>query len=433
MKKQKKTLQQKINYRKYHQPNRFIYSFLKRLVIDKILAPKYNIHYEIINDINKEKGPCFLIFNHQSRIDYVWNVQATYPRRLNFVTGYNEFFRSHLHFILKLANAIPKKNFTIDMPAMRAIDSIIKQNGVVCFSPEGMSSISGHNQPVVSGTGKFIKHYGIPVYFLHTEGAFLTNTKTCLDERKGRINAKLSILFSKEDLKNLSADEIEDKINLALTHDDYEWNKINKIHYETHGHIAKDTHYICYKCPSCGEEFSMVDTGDTIYCSKCGCGAKIDDTYSLSPLTKESVLPTTLSNWFDLERKAVYKEIKDNPNYEFKEHVKLGKLDPYKTLKDMKTAIVCGEGEITINHEGLFYNGTKDNEPFSFKLDYDEINTFGMPTDTSYLALYHAGNYYDLYPTRPTSIKMLLLVEEMHRLHVNKWKPLKNEAWIYQD
>ena len=168
MKKQKKTLQQKINYRKYHQPNRFIYSFLKRLVIDKILAPKYNIHYEIIDDINKEKGPCFIIFNNQSRIDYVWNVQATYPRRLNFVTGYNEFFRSHLHFILKLANAIPKKNFTIDMPAMRAIDSIIKQNGVVCFSPEGMSSISGHNQPVVSGTGKFIKHYGIPVYFLHT-------------------------------------------------------------------------------------------------------------------------------------------------------------------------------------------------------------------------------------------------------------------------
>lgn len=430
--KKKKTLQQKLNYRHYHQPNRFLYGFLKKLVIDRMLAPKYNIHYEIIDDINKEKGPCFLIFNHQSRIDYVWNVQATYPRRLNFVTGYNEFFRSHLKLILKLANAIPKKNFTIDLPAMRAIDQIIKQNGVVCFSPEGMSSISGHNQPVVAGTGKFLKHYGIPVYFLHTEGAFLTNTKSCLDERKGRINARLTKLFAPADLKNMSADEIEDKVNLVLTHDDYEWNKVAKIHFETHGHIAKDLHYICYKCPSCGEEFQMEDTNDTIYCKKCGCGAKVDDTYALSPLTKDSILPSSISNWFDLERKAVYNEIKDNPNYEFKEQVKLGKLDPYKPLKDKKTSILCGEGEITINHEGMFYNGTKDNEKFSFKLDYDEINTFGMPTDTSYLAFYQDGNYYDLIPLHPTSIKILLLVEEMHRLHVNKWKALKNEAWIYE-
>ena len=66
MKKQKKTLQQKINYRKYHQPNRFIYSFLKRLVIDKILAPKYNIHYEIIDDINKENNGNLYVLNNET-------------------------------------------------------------------------------------------------------------------------------------------------------------------------------------------------------------------------------------------------------------------------------------------------------------------------------------------------------------------------------
>lgn len=158
----KKTLQEKITSRKYHIPNRFLYFVLKKAVIDKVLAPKYNIHYQIIDDINDEKGPCFLIFNHQSRIDYVWNVQVAYPKRLNFVCGYNEFFRSHLKFILKIVNAIPKKNFVIDMTSMRGIDSIIKQGGVVAFSPEGMSSISGHNQPVVSGTGKYLKHYRSP-------------------------------------------------------------------------------------------------------------------------------------------------------------------------------------------------------------------------------------------------------------------------------
>ena len=65
-------------------------------------------------------------------------------------------------------------------------------------------------------------------------------------------------------------------------------------------------------------------------------------------------------------------------------------------------------------------------------MSYEEINTFGMPTDTSYVSLYYVGEYYDIFPEGPTSIKMLLLVEEMHRLHVNKWKALPNEKWIYE-
>lgn len=222
------------------------------------------------------------------------------------------------------------------MASMRGIDSIIKQGGVVAFSPEGMSSISGHNQPVVSGTGKYLKHYRIPVYCLKTAGAFLTNTKSCLDERRGRIEVKLFKLFSKEDLERLSPNEIEEKVNETLTHDDYLWNEEKKIHYETHGHIAKDLHYLCYKCPSCGEEFAMNDSEDRLYCKRCGAGVQIDDTYALTPSKKGMKLPKNISNWFDWERQCVAKEIKNDTNFVFEEHVKLGKLDPYKPLKNKK-------------------------------------------------------------------------------------------------
>ena len=65
--KNKETLQEKINHRKYHRPNKFLYSLLKNVVIDRILAPKYNIHYQINDDINKEKGPCFGSPSHLSK------------------------------------------------------------------------------------------------------------------------------------------------------------------------------------------------------------------------------------------------------------------------------------------------------------------------------------------------------------------------------
>jgi 1-acyl-sn-glycerol-3-phosphate acyltransferase len=147
----------------YKIPSSFFFKGLAKLVLTPFLSPKYNPHYEIIDDINECDGPCFLIYNHQSRIDYVYTVEAAYPKKLNYVIGYNEFFRSHLQFVFKLLNCIPKKNFNADIPAIKAISRIIKQGGCVYISPEGMSSITGHNQPVFTGTGKLFKHHKVPV------------------------------------------------------------------------------------------------------------------------------------------------------------------------------------------------------------------------------------------------------------------------------
>ena len=120
-------------------------------------------------------------------------MKAAYPTRYNMVAGYSEFFRSHLYLVFILNRILPKKVFTQDFGGMRAMHSIIKQNGVVAFAPEGMSSIYGTNQPVVPGTGKFLKHYGIPVYFLKMRGQYLTSTKHFLEIRKGRTEAELSL------------------------------------------------------------------------------------------------------------------------------------------------------------------------------------------------------------------------------------------------
>ena len=43
-----------------------------------------------------------------------------------------------------------------------------------------MSSISGAQQPVALGSGKFIKHYNLPVLMIKIKGGYLTNTKYCL-------------------------------------------------------------------------------------------------------------------------------------------------------------------------------------------------------------------------------------------------------------
>ena len=141
--------------RKFKQTNRFFY-WIYRTVM-KIVGKKYHAHYEVIDDINKCDGPCFVIFNHLSRIDHMYVMEICYPRRVNILAGYCEFFRSHLHFAFKHNNVIPKKNYASDLISTKGILSIIKQGGCVAFAPEGLASNDGTNKPIVPHTGHLLK------------------------------------------------------------------------------------------------------------------------------------------------------------------------------------------------------------------------------------------------------------------------------------
>ena len=417
----KETLQEKLARRKYKIPNKFVYCTLNKLIINPFLAPKFHPTYHIIDNINDYKGPCFLIYNHQSRMDYIYIAQATYPRPLNFVVGYNEFFRSHLQFIFKLIHNIPKRNFNSDVASIRAMNQIIKQNGVVCIAPEGMSSITGHSQPIALGTGKLLKHYHIPVYMVKLKGAFLSNTKVCLDERYGKVDVTLQRLFDEEQLRNLSVEDIENKINEELWQDDYEWNKKERIKFDMKGNSCSHLHDLCYHCFKCNKDFTMFGEKNKIVCKECGNGATLNEYYDLIPFDDTCIIPESISKWVDEERRLVYHEIQ-NESFEFKEEVKLGKIPESHYLKNQATSEICGEGILTINHEGFFYKGTKDNQEFEFKIDYNHLPTLGMPIDVTFFSIYHDGKYYDIFPKNAVVGKILLIVEEMHRLHVNAWK-----------
>lgn len=427
----KKTKQEIVEGRVAKIPSRLTHG-LYNLIAKMVLYKKYNQHITIIDDINECKGPCVLVFNHLSRYDHVFCIQATYPKRFNMVAGYNEFFRSHLHTVFKLQRIVPKKMFVDDISGLKKMKKIIRDGGTLCFSPEGTSSICGHNQPVVAGSGHLLKHLGVPVYFLKISGAYLTQHKICNDDRIGRVEAELKLLFSKEDLERLDKDEINDMLNEAFKHDDYEWNKTKRIKYNSHGEICKNQHDILYKCPKCGEEFFMHAEKDYIKCEHCGNGANMNDYYDYLPFDDSCVIPESPSKWFDWEREEIIKDIRNDDNYYFEEEVELGYLPPYKWVSNKKTSEPCGKGIIIIDHQGIHFKGTKLGEPFNFDLSYASQYTLPIVTDCTFFSLYIKGEYHEFKPKRHSVGKMLLLVEEMHRLHFNTWKNFKWCDYMYE-
>lgn len=75
-----------------------------------------------------------------------------------------------------------------------------------------------------------------------------------------------------------------------------------------------------------------------------------------------------------------------------------------------------------INHEGIFFDGTRNGKPFGFTLSLKETPTYGMCTDASRFYTFLKGEFIEFYPKRKSVIKWLLVTEELHRLHGGLWK-----------
>lgn len=418
------TLEEKLYQRKIKTPNRFVYFVFR--IICHFLKRKYHAEIIIENSIPK-KGPFFLIFNHQSRLDYIWPILAAKGRRLNFLAAYNEYFRKKFWKMFKLDNAIPKKNFVLDLAALKNIKSIIDQGGCICFSPEGRNSYYGTNSPILNDTGKFLKQFNIPVYLVKIHGSYLTSLKHTNEIRVG----KIIVTLSKLDLSSVPVESLDDYLNEKLRFDDYAWQKEQQIQWPSKTGIAERLHYVMYKCPKCGHEFSMVSKENIVKCQNCGNGVKVDSYYHMEPLNKSDLFFSSPSEWAKYERKEIIKHIRRDAKFQHIEEVTIGMLPKYKLLKGDNLSETVGNGSFIINHQGVILNGTKNNKPFSITFNYNEIYTIGMWPMMNTCFFYYGDELYSITPNRPSALKLNMLVEEMHRLHVNNWKNFTWEQYLY--
>lgn len=422
-KKQRRTLQQKLSKRKLHKTNHMIYRTLVFVVMKLLFEKKLGITYKYKVNPRDFTAPFIVVGNHVSRLDYIYSSLALLPHSFNYVAAYNEFFRSHLAFFLRLMQVIPKKNFVSDIYAIREIKRVIRENGNIILFPEGISSVSGANQPCAIASGKLLKHLGLPVLRIGISGGYLTSPRHCLNEHPGRVDVEVDLLFTPEQLSKLSHKEIQTKLDRAIYHNDYEWNKAARVSFNGKGQMTKNLHYVLYWCPKCGVEFTMMDKGNRIFCMNCGNGAELNEYYDLVPLDNSCVIPETPRIWWDMQRELAREEAKAE-NFMLCERVKLGTLPKYKYIKNQKASEITGEGELTLNHKGLGFIGSRDGMPFSFLIDAKNIPTLGICSEMSQFFTYVNGEFLEFFPSRKSVAKWLLTTEENHRLAGGLWKDI---------
>lgn len=424
-------LQYELATRKFKKPNwiyYFIYWFACRFIITRPFHPEF----KVIDKLTDCKGPAFLVWNHQSRRDHAMMVACAWPRRINFLAEQASFFRSHLATVFKLNNVIPKKVLSNDIPSLRAIRDIIKQNGVVAFAPEGFATVFGDQQPVVPGTGRFLQVFGIPVYSMALQGGYLSTSKVSDEDRPGKFCCQLRLLFKPEDLKKMTPQQIEDALNNEFRHDDFKWNKEHHYRYISKQGMCTNLADLCYRCPRCGTEFEMTAEKDYIECRHCGNKATLDEYYEFHKASDDCVIPESITEWTHLERQVIIDEIRKDPDYAFSVKVKLGYIPKDHLLKNERTSEICGEGVYTVDHKGVHYRGTRHGQPWSFDLDYNQIFTYPSSVMLDIFSTYVDEEYYDFYPEYRCAGKVTILTEEMHRYHINRWKNFPWFDYMYE-
>ena len=407
-----------LNSRKLHAPPAAAYWVLMQVA--RLLARLDGTRFTYLARPGREAGPIVMIANHASRNDYEFTGPPCWPKRLNYVVGYNEFFRFPTSVLLPLMQVIPKKNFTPDHYAVREILRAARAGCSVCFMPEGMSSITGMGQPAIPGGAKLLKKLGLPVYYAKISGAYLTYTKHDLRRRKGRVDVTVDRMFTPEQLAALGEAEIEDKMNRLLAHDDYLWNETARVRYRGEGRMAEKLETLLYLCPRCGALYRTRGEGDTLRCLSCGNTVNVDAYGALHP-AEGSVCPARVTDWTLLERERAAAEVR-KADFRHSGHVRVGVLPERKPLFGDATSVICGEGTLTLDHAGLHYDGTLEDAPFRFDLPSAQLPTYGMCTDISRFYLFLDGRFLEFYPDAKDVLWWDHLTEELHRFQGGRWQ-----------
>ena len=371
-----------------------------------------------LEKINMEglEGPYLMLVTHSSMVDFNVMLKATHPHKVNNVMTL-EGFNTYTEPLMRSLGVLGTRKYINDMNLIRNIKYCIEKlgNTFVLF-PEARYSLDGCTSYIPSSTAKLIKVLKVPVVVLKIQGNFITCPQWNKINKKTHVEAQMVQIITREECKEISLDEIANRIREHFTYDDYKWQLENKIKID-HPKRAEGLHALLYKCPHCKAESQMDSKGAKLFCNACGKTWEMDEygqLHALDGKTEFSHIP----DWSNWERACVRKEIEDGTYY-FEDTVRVetlpGSLKFYKQGEG--TLIQTPEGTtVKCNYYGeeyTLFRSAKSLESMHIEYDYlgrGDCVDISIPDDSFWC-----------YVSKKDCItKISFATEEIHKLAVKK-------------
>ena len=255
--------------------------------------------------MEKVDSPFLVLSMHQGFSDYYIAPLALKPYRANY-TSDMEGFAAFGKKLYRNIGCIGKRRYVPDVNVLRNIGRSFEMGNPVVIFPESRHSNVGTTSRIPKNMGRLAKHlakrYGTPLAILSIHGSYLTNP--FWDEehtRKGKMEAVLELLYTKDELLSLDEAAIQKSIEEKLSYDEYAWQQENHIHF-TGKNLAAGLHLPLYQCRSCGQKYTMISHDDRLGCTACRKVWKLSPYGYLYDTDKQKY---SIVDWYNQERENV--------------------------------------------------------------------------------------------------------------------------------
>ena len=426
----KKDLKTRLVNRKVKKPNPFLMAIGMWIVgiMNKLYKVQFSYDYDP-KTIQKE--PVVLLSAHASRTEFIYSIYGFGRHDINVVCGYQNILKKGLYHLFIQFGAISKYLYQPDYMCVKNMLRALKRGGSVGLFPEGIQSTSGSTHPINPATAQFIKSCKANVVVCTSRGAYLATNRYSADRKKGYIGLHYSHLFTPEKLKELSTEEIYEKLLQTIRYNDFAFNKEARNKYVGKLPNASGIDKILYKCPECKKEYTLRVPYDTIKCESCGFEAGVDEYYDLVPIKGET-LPENIDEWFKWQRRCVAQEVK-NDDFEMTLVGSLCTIKLDKLRKPPHDKKILSVGRATLTNRGFSFVGECNGERADFFFEAKSIYSITFSTK-GFLEFYHNNDYFMIIPENREQclIKWTLAAEEIHNLYDERWRAVCEDVYDYQ-
>ena len=330
--------------------------------------------------VKKIEKPSIVICNHGSFIDFVYAAQLAAKSNPHFITARMYFYHRWLARLLRGIGCIPKSMFCADIETAKNCVRILRSGGTLAIFPEARLSTVGKFEGIQEATYSFLHQAKVPIYVITMRGDYLAGPKWGDHFRRGAtVEGTLDLLYTAEQVKEMSFEEFKAGVAAAMDYNDFEWLRQHpELRYKSKT-LAKGLENILCRCPSCGGFCTISTEGRTVSCTACGFSRTMDDRYAF---TEPAPFPTFVE-WYEWQKDLLRSELRADPDYALESRVTL----KHSSILGKTILRVAGEGVCRLDRSGLTYRGERDGETVEKH----------FPISAIYRLLFGAGEDFEIY------------------------------------
>jgi len=399
----------KIPHLKLRKPN-FLFQLLVRILsIPALLATGFS--YTKVDMEKAGEGPYLILMNHSSFLDLKMASKILFPLKYGIVSTTDAFVGKA--WLMRLIGCIPTQKFVTDVSLVLDLIRAIKKKKIsVLMYPEAGYSFDGTATTLPRRLGKLLKRLDVPVLMIRSDaGGFLRDPLyNGLRLRKVKVSATLSCLLSREEIRSMSDQALDEVLDRAFAFDHFQEQKDKKISI-TEPFRATGLERVLYRCPHCQTEGKMKGEGIFLSCHACGKKYEMKPDGSLAAtegITEFSHVP----HWFSWQRACVRKELEEG-RYLLETPVSVGIISDHKRL------YLAGDGVLRHDRHGI----TLTSQDASLTYTQDPYFSYSLNVDFFWYEISDTISFgtkdrlYYCFPKDPIPVtKARLAAEEMYQM-----------------